>query len=755
MKNSFRQVCDKPCASHPVLRAEWSPLRDLIAVLTANGEVRLHRMHWQRVWTIPGKDRKATCLSWHPYGKLIAVGYDNGEMILVEIEKAKVIHTAQFTDKITTLNWSTGDKNIEKYKECITPYLPEFQKEEVLAAIHKLDLLSTSSFITLTVATSKGVTHLYMNGMFLVLRLTREHFPGNNKTYEIVQSHLDISKGIVTLLCKGSEDRKYFLFQFTSELLARHGEELLFLSKKYLACSWVNKLSDACMKNLQDTAEDVNLKINSKLKSFDSLLEGLDSSIACEFTTAYAAGVSSPELQTFLTQHLTTKGLAQLAQNVRTCYTSLSSDTRDELALYLQHLVSHFTELNGIAQWREKFGVLGLDNKTTRECYTLLVQAMMKVKELLAVIQSDMKYLDVFFTWLTELICKVSGETNTISDIQWSNEEYDTILDFLEFRLNKYENENGEKVYIVERVSQFFQAEPIVDINSSVGNEWLTFVQASEVLRKSEFIIQPDEQASLLSLYERYKLRFQIVFESISTSLSNSSVLTLSTCLYQEANDHKRECESLFQFYTREQSLLLNIVACTCDSDRSFLLQIEPTSADISCYGYMLQHGNEMDGDVSITSEDDRENIRYTLRDMKFYNSELITILFEEDNMKENKVQTIIAQLPISDLLLSKSIMVNCDLETGTLDKGLDLRWTDALAKVSELRRIELFRGRYLSVNGHTRQTSLLISQSGRRVRVFDMNGEEDAEDNTEDSKLNETSLQADGTGVDNTIDEN
>ena len=58
-------------------------------------------------------------------------------------------------------------------------------------------------------------------------------------------------------------------------------------------------------------------------------------------------------------------------------------------------------------------------------------------------------------------------------------------------------------------------------------------------------------------------------------------------------------------------------------------------------------------------------------------------------------------------------------------------------------------------MNGHTRQTSLLISQSGRRVRVFDMNGEEDAEDNTEDSKLNETSLQADGTGVDNTIDEN
>ena len=49
MKNSFRQVCDKPCASHPVLRAEWSPLRDLIAVLTANGEVRLHRMHWQSV----------------------------------------------------------------------------------------------------------------------------------------------------------------------------------------------------------------------------------------------------------------------------------------------------------------------------------------------------------------------------------------------------------------------------------------------------------------------------------------------------------------------------------------------------------------------------------------------------------------------------------------------------------------------------------------------------------------------------------
>ena len=329
------------------------------------------------------------------------------------------------------------------------------------------------------------------------------------------------------------------------------------------------------------------------------------------------------------------------------------------------------------------------------------------------------------------------------------------ILDFLEFRLNKYENQNGEKVYIVERVSQFFQAEPIVDINSSFGNEWLTFVEANEVLRNSEFIIQPDKQTSLLSLYQRYKRRYQNVFESISASLSNSLVLTLSTCLYQEANDHKRECESLFQFYTREQSLLVNIVACTCDSDRSFLLQVEPTSTDVSCYGYMLQYGNETDGDVSITSDGERENIRYTLRDVKFYNNELITILFEEDHMKENKVQTIFAQLPISDLLLSKPVIVNCDLESGILDKDLDLRWTDALGKISELRRIELFRGRYLSVNGHTRQTSLLISQSGRRVRVFDMNGEEDVEDNTEDSKLNETSFQADGTGGDNTIDKN
>ncbi|XP_039168587.1 uncharacterized protein LOC104445191 [Eucalyptus grandis] len=50
----FQLQFDKPLASQ-VKMAEWNPEKDLLAVVTEDSKVVLHRFNWQRLWTIsPG-----------------------------------------------------------------------------------------------------------------------------------------------------------------------------------------------------------------------------------------------------------------------------------------------------------------------------------------------------------------------------------------------------------------------------------------------------------------------------------------------------------------------------------------------------------------------------------------------------------------------------------------------------------------------------------------------------------------------------
>ncbi|CAI0468363.1 unnamed protein product [Linum tenue] len=80
----FQLQFDKPIASQ-VKIAEWNPEKDLLAMVTEDSKITLHRFNWQRLWTIsPGKS--ITSLCWRPDGKAIAVGLEDGTISLHDVE---------------------------------------------------------------------------------------------------------------------------------------------------------------------------------------------------------------------------------------------------------------------------------------------------------------------------------------------------------------------------------------------------------------------------------------------------------------------------------------------------------------------------------------------------------------------------------------------------------------------------------------------------------------------------------------------
>ncbi|AQK58342.1 Anaphase-promoting complex subunit 4 [Zea mays] len=76
--------------------AEWNPEKDLLAMVTDDSKVLLHRFNWQRLWTIsPGKCITSIC--WSPDGKIIALGTEDGLILLHDVE---ILKTSLFHDKL-------------------------------------------------------------------------------------------------------------------------------------------------------------------------------------------------------------------------------------------------------------------------------------------------------------------------------------------------------------------------------------------------------------------------------------------------------------------------------------------------------------------------------------------------------------------------------------------------------------------------------------------------------------------------------
>lgn len=80
----FQLQFDKPAPSQ-IKMAEWNPEKDLLAMVTEDSKIILHRFNWQRLWTVsPGKT--ITSLCWRPDGKAIAVGLEDGAISLHDVE---------------------------------------------------------------------------------------------------------------------------------------------------------------------------------------------------------------------------------------------------------------------------------------------------------------------------------------------------------------------------------------------------------------------------------------------------------------------------------------------------------------------------------------------------------------------------------------------------------------------------------------------------------------------------------------------
>ena len=706
-------------------------------------DIRLHRMHWQRVWHITPKNSPAACCawkttshSWKSSAKLLAVGHQNGDISFIEIEKAVVVHTLKLGSAVTSMEWVHVQLDTP-VQQSHGDFLPEVHKEELSEHLMRGQAMSSDEEqqCFLTVSTEDGKVRLYLDGIFLALELTIAEYPTKFQKHLVTSTHLSPSTGILTVVSKSTPSNldvspdddtqapAYYLHRFHCPSLVSNTKELCLLSRAYTQLHFLVERSLKVLNQLSDSSEDISLKINSKLEKLDSMLgggtgadgvpvEGI-SSVAAEFTIAYATGETSSELETFLSQHLTTKGLKQIEQSVQLAYASMHSDITEELEVLIQHTMVYLLHIHGMSRWTERFASLGLKEDVVLGCLNMFATFEMKVLKVLEVISSDMEDFAIFFTWLTCLCYQVTNSETQPTFPQLSFKEFDNMVNFLEHRLKKSPGACG--TFNLERISHFFnqnlaENSPLLgdDISASdKQNTWYEYVQNNACLKDNPLIITPGNRVALLEQFRGFHKNLDGIFESVHRAVSFTTSPIMSVKLFDVVVEgHDESCAPVVSFMKKggdganegvtggnSDSLRMLLLACSCDCDRMFLLDI-PNPADTSSSTSMLNtiatkgtinvaglsiepplsSNLSMEGDKSINEDDAPQ---YTVKYASFYGDTHITVLYESSEQTDSDQSTsILSQLPLQetlkDLQFAKCNTDTCNVvgRVGKRDQG-------------------------------------------------------------------------------------
>ena len=83
----------------------WCPTMDLIAICTEE-HLAVHRLNWQRLFTISGLDHLVLCLAWSPDGKLLAAGHSDGSVSLYNVEDGELLSVSRaHPSSLSLLGW--------------------------------------------------------------------------------------------------------------------------------------------------------------------------------------------------------------------------------------------------------------------------------------------------------------------------------------------------------------------------------------------------------------------------------------------------------------------------------------------------------------------------------------------------------------------------------------------------------------------------------------------------------------------------
>ncbi|XP_020090812.1 anaphase-promoting complex subunit 4 isoform X2 [Ananas comosus] len=475
----FQLQFDKPIPFQ-IKMSVWNPEKDLLAMVTEDSKVLLHRFNWQRLWTIvPGKC--ITSLCWSPDGKVIALGIEDGSILLHDVENGRLLKSIKSHDAaVVCMNWEedvlatmpSDDDHILTYEDRTVRFFPPAPRiprmpglvsgdtdlmDDSEDAIHDLSGAPCQRFNILCSGDKNGFICFSIFGIFPVGKINIQQlhlctkFSRKETTYQLLNASINkvsLSKNLCQLVvlsfgelvefgksscCDDLSVGLHCVLLDTSIFQSRKNE----LHQVAQQASSIEDLIEVVRTSIsvmsKQWSDAMNL-FHEKFGSLSALIvdHGLDSSPQDEFLSLLFGARTSPALHQFLVSSLGEAGLKRVSRAVDNAGKELRVVLNEHLQPAVEIAGFRIGELRGLSRWRARFQSMGLEEKlidnVTEKAGMLLIQ-IERFSRVLAIVLYQFQN---FFNWVLKCIKILLSEPT--DQVQPTNSEL--VVLFIKFLLD-------------------------------------------------------------------------------------------------------------------------------------------------------------------------------------------------------------------------------------------------------------------------------------------------------------------------------
>ncbi|PIK52817.1 putative anaphase-promoting complex subunit 4-like [Apostichopus japonicus] len=319
------------------------------------------------------------------------------------------------------------------------------------------------------------------------------------------------------------------------------------------------------------------------------------------------------------------------------------------------------------------------------------------------------------------------------------------VADFLEenFSQDFSETKSG---FTLEHVGQYFKKEDLSHPFTGSSNPWLDFLEAHPEVKSSMFIFPNHREKSLLQLHDA-------LIETVSEVLIKTGHMCGQSVIVKDVYPLYKSVETPESLSSKYQQFMVQHIPSDGNLVYTVFIDSKPPVDSL----YFMKHsltqspnlqlvrlqfgvlGSSLNQSTVSQSSVNRCQ-KHRVLDAAFYDDTTLSILLQE---ADDTVQdSVLCQLPICSLD-DKTSSLPTNSQGTVLTESQDILTVDAGELVSHYHRLENLRALKFAVSG-SRKVSSVLFLNGRRIRLFDMDTEEEEDPSTMDSSMNLTQSESD-----------
>lgn len=778
----------------------WSNKMDLLALSNTRGEVALHRLSWQRVWSLPPPHEGASvrAMAWRPDGKVIAIAYSTREVLLIDVENKETLHTYHLDSGIISLTW-VQEQNFSQEKCRYTssaenaskflPKLPPLSRSFGVNKINNEENLEDTKRIRdqaylniLLVGQEGGKLSMSVFGLFPcgVIDL-KPHMKevGCDTCGAVINAAVSDDFKIMCVFVEGgmkndsaSENcgRSIYAVILETPLLASHSKELYTLALKQGHISSLQGYLSSTMQAITEAWESILLEMDSKLATYAATVA--DGSVAADFLDLLMLGVPSPELELFLQRDLTEKGLKKLSHSIELSYLNIQKFVLKHIHCVGTSVSFHLTELRGMARHVERYSLLGLNEDTVEASLSAAGAFLVKATEVQQVIDNSMKKYKAFFRWLFLAMLRLTDELAPADITKHTQQDLTYIAEFLcnfdgatdanatvaadpitetdganqiktEPTISKGSKAPGactpgrKSRFNLERLGQYLIDQELAFLPETDNNPWSGLLNDYPSLSNDRLIIPQFRKMSLVQQHNHLISAIDAVFREPAESIGQTFTLQRVVRLPDSA------ITSPLYFGSEDSNKIFKITFFYCEMEKKIVIAYPKNETSLHIID-LPTHISRSESKMSM--QQTCLSFMSSVTDVESGVEKLSSLLF-----KVNDMQFYVAD--ILSLLIEKrgddrsAVFLQFPLRVASsisvtvhasTNTFRDLSPGDGtnLLDSSALRTIDNFVGSSLAVSG-SRKVAAVLSENRCKVRLFEMEiEEEEEEDETMDATV-------------------